>query len=131
MNIPQELRYTKEHEWVLLDDGVAIVGITDFAQSELGDVVYVELPAVGTTLAASDSFGNVESVKSVSDLYAPIGGVVADVNIRLSDAPELLNSDPYGEGWLLRLEPRDVAEIDNLLTPEEYSEYIGAESETE
>jgi len=131
MNIPQELRYTKEHEWILLDDGVAIVGITDFAQAELGDIVYVELPEVGTSLASMDAFGNVESVKSVSDLYAPISGVVADVNIRLGDAPELLNSDPYGEGWLLRLEPKDVAEVDGLLSPEEYSEYIGAETETE
>lgn len=131
MNIPQELRYTKEHEWVLLDDGVAIVGITDFAQAELGDIVYVEMPEVGTSLAAMDAFGNVESVKSVSDLYAPISGVVADVNIRLGDSPELLNTDPYGEGWLLRLEPKDVAEVDGLLSPEEYSEYIGAETETE
>lgn len=131
MNIPQELRYTKEHEWVLLDDGVVIVGVTDFAQSELGDVVYVELPAVGTTLAAAEAFGNVESVKSVSDLYSPIAGAVADVNIRLGDSPELINSDPYGEGWLLRMEPSDVAELDTLLSPEEYSEYIGAESETE
>ena len=131
MNIPQELRYTKEHEWVLLDDGVAIVGITDFAQAELGDIVYVELPEVGTSLASMDAFGNVESVESVSDLYAPISGVVADVNIRLGDSPELLNSDPYGEGWLLRVEPKDVAEVDGLLSPEEYSEYIGAETETE
>jgi glycine cleavage system H protein len=131
MSIPQELRYTKEHEWVLLDDGVAIVGITDFAQAELGDIVYVELPEVGTALAGMDAFGNVESVKSVSDLYAPIAGVVADVNIRLGDSPELLNTDPYGEGWLLRLDPKDVAEVDNLLSPEEYSEYIGAETETE
>lgn len=131
MNIPQELRYTKEHEWVLLDDGVAIVGITDFAQAELGDIVYVELPEVGTSLAAMDAFGNVESVKSVSDLYAPISGTVADVNIRLGDAPELLNSDPYGEGWLVRLDPKDVGEVDHLLSPEEYSEYIGAETETE
>ncbi|MBZ0269087.1 glycine cleavage system protein GcvH [bacterium] len=131
MSIPQELRYTKEHEWVLLDDGVAIVGITDFAQGELGDIVYVELPEVGTSLASMDAFGNVESVKSVSDLYAPISGVVADVNIRLGDSPELLNTDPYGEGWLLRLDPKDVAEVDGLLSPEEYSEYIGAETETE
>jgi glycine cleavage system H protein len=131
MSIPQELRYTKEHEWVLLDDGVAIVGITDFAQAELGDIVYVELPEVGAALAAMDAFGNVESVKSVSDLYAPISGNVADVNIRLGDSPELLNTDPYGEGWLVRIDPKDVAEVDGLLTPEEYSEYIGAETETE
>jgi glycine cleavage system H protein len=129
MNIPQELRYTKEHEWVLLDDGVAIVGITDFAQAELGDIVYVELPSVGTSLSALDSFGNVESVKSVSDLYSPISGVVADVNIRLEGSPELVNTDPYGEGWLLRLDPSDVSELDNLLGPDEYSEYIGAETE--
>ncbi len=131
MNIPQELRYTKDHEWVLLDDGVAIIGVTDFAQTELGDIVYVELPTVGTSLSVADVFGNVESVKSVSDLCAPIAGVVADVNIRLGDGPELINTDPYGEGWLLRMEPRDVAELDNLLTAEEYSEYIGAETEAE
>jgi len=129
MNIPQELRYTKEHEWILLDDGVAIVGITDFAQAELGDIVYVELPSVGMAVAAMDAFGNVESVKSVSDLYSPISGVVADVNIRLGENPELLNSDPYGEGWLVRIEPKDVAELDGLLGADEYSEYIGAETE--
>jgi glycine cleavage system H protein len=129
MNIPQELRYTKEHEWVLLDDGVAIVGVTDFAQTELGDIVYVELPAVGTQLSAMEAFGNVESVKSVSDLFCPVAGVVADINTRLGDSPELLNSDPYGEGWLVRLEPKDVSEIDALLTAEEYADYIGAETE--
>ena len=129
MNIPQELRYTKEHEWVLLDDGVVIVGVTDFAQEELGDIVYVELPSVGAELSATEAFGNVESVKSVSDLYCPVAGVVADINIRLADNPELLNSDPYGEGWMIRLEPKDVAEIDTLLTAEEYGDYIGAETE--
>lgn len=129
MNIPQELRYTKEHEWVLLEDGVAIIGITDFAQTELGDIVYVELPALGTELRVMDAFGNVESVKSVSDLYSPIAGVVADINTRLADSPEVVNSDPYGEGWMVRLEPKDVAEIEQLLTAEEYSDYIGAETE--
>jgi len=129
MNIPQELRYTKEHEWVLLEDGVAIIGITDFAQTELGDIVYVELPAVGTTFTAMDTIGNVESVKSVSDLFTPIAGVVADINTHLSDTPELVNSDPYGEGWMVRMEPRDVAEIEQLLTAEEYADYIGAETE--
>lgn len=129
MNIPQELRYTKEHEWVLLEDGVAIIGVTDFAQSELGDIVYVELPSVGAQLSAMETFGNVESVKSVSDLNAPIAGVVADINTRLSDSPELVNTDPYSEGWLLRIEPRDVGEIDQLLSPQEYGEYIGAETE--
>jgi glycine cleavage system H protein len=129
MNIPQELRYTKEHEWVLLEDGVVIVGITDFAQTELGDIVYVELPSIGTTLSATEAFGNVESVKSVSDLFAPISGVVADINIRLADNPELLNSDPYGEGWLIRMEPQDPSEMAHLLAPAEYSDYIGAETE--
>jgi glycine cleavage system H protein len=129
MNIPQELRYTKEHEWVLLDDGVVIVGVTDFAQQELGDIVYVELPSVGTELAATEAFGNVESVKSVSDLYSPVAGVVADINTRLADSPELLNSDPYGEGWMIRVEPKDVSEIEALLTAEEYGDYIGAETE--
>lgn len=129
MKIPQELRYTKEHEWVLLEDGVAIIGITDFAQTELGDIVYVELPAIGTEFRAMDAFGNVESVKSVSDLYSPIAGVVADINTRLGESPEVVNSDPYGEGWMVRLEPKDAAEIEQLLTAEEYSDYIGAETE--
>jgi glycine cleavage system H protein len=129
MNIPQELRYTKEHEWVLVEDGVAIIGITDFAQTELGDVVYVELPSVGAKLGAGETFGNVESVKSVSDLYSPIAGVVADINTRLAEAPELVNSDPYGEGWLIRMEPQDVGDLEQLLAPGEYSDYIGAETE--
>lgn len=129
MNIPAELRYTKEHEWVLLEDGVAIIGVTDFAQTELGDIVFVEMPAIGAQLATMDAFGNVESVKSVSDLYSPIAGTVSDINIRLADNPELVNSDPYGEGWLIRLEPKDVGEIAQLLTADEYSDYIGAETE--
>ena len=129
MNIPPELRYTKEHEWVLVEDGMAIVGITDFAQSELGDIVYVELPSVGTEVSAAEPFGNIESVKSVSDLFAPISGAIADVNTRLSDSPELMNSDPFGEGWLVRIEPSNAAELDELLTADEYAEYIGAETE--
>lgn len=129
MKIPRELRYTKEHEWVLLEDGVAIIGVTDFAQGELGDIVYVELPTVGTKLGTMETFGNVESVKSVSDLYSPIAGVVADINTRLGDEPELVNSDPYGEGWMVRLEPADPLEIEQLLTADEYSDYIGAEHE--
>lgn len=129
MNIPEDLRYTRDHEWVLLDDGIVIVGITDFAQTELGDIVYVELPTVGSDVKATETFGNVESVKSVSDLYSPINGVVADINTRLGDSPELVNSDPYGEGWLVRIEPKDVGEVDQLLTSNEYSDYIGAEAE--
>jgi glycine cleavage system H protein len=129
MNIPQEMRYTKEHEWILLDDGVVIVGITDFAQGELGDIVYVEMPSVGSTLKAMETFGSVESVKSVSDLFSPISGIVADINTRLADSPELVNSDPYGEGWLIRVEPEDAAELEQLLTADEYADYIGAETE--
>jgi glycine cleavage system H protein len=129
MNIPPELRYTKEHEWVLMEDGVAIVGITDFAQSELGDIVYVELPSVGSGVNAAEPFGNIESVKSVSDLFAPVSGTIADVNTRLSDSPELMNSDPFGEGWIVRIEPSNVAELEELLTANEYAEYIGAETE--
>ena len=129
MNIPQDLRYTRDHEWVLLEDGIVIVGITDFAQTELGDIVYVELPSVGSAVKASETFGNVESVKSVSDLYSPVTGVVADINTRLAEDPELVNTDPYGEGWLIRLEPGDVAELSQLLSPQEYSDYIGAETE--
>lgn len=129
MNIPPELRYTKEHEWVLVEDGMAIVGITDFAQSELGDIVYVELPSVGTEVSAAEPFGNIESVKSVSDLFAPVSGTIADVNTRLSDSPELMNSDPFGEGWLVRIEPSNAAELGELLTADEYAEYIGAETE--
>jgi len=129
MNIPPELRYSKEHEWVLVEDGVAVIGITDFAQSELGDIVYVELPAVGSQVSAAEPFGNIESVKSVSDLFAPISGTIADVNTRLGDSPELMNSDPFGEGWFVRIEPSNAAELEELLTPEEYAEYIGAETE--
>ena len=96
---------------------------------ELGDIVYVELPSIGTRLAAGETFGNVESVKSVSDLYCPVAGVVADINTRLGDSPELVNSDPYGEGWMVRLEPENPADLEGLLGPEEYSDYIGAEAE--
>jgi glycine cleavage system H protein len=129
MSIPKELRYTKEHEWVLAEDDVLVVGITDFAQTELGDVVYVELPGVGTKVAAGETLGNVESVKSVSDLFSPISGIVSDVNTRLAEAPELVNSDPYGEGWLFRIEPENVADLEQLLGAGEYSDYIGAEAE--
>jgi glycine cleavage system H protein len=129
MNIPDDLRYTRDHEWVLLEDGIVIVGITDFAQSELGDIVYLELPAVGTAVKATEPFGSVESVKSVSELYAPITGVIADINTRLAASPELVNSDPYGEGWMIRIEPSDLAEIEQLLGPTDYSDYIGAETE--
>jgi glycine cleavage system H protein len=124
MNIPVDLKY---HEWVLLDDGVAVVGITDFAQSELGDIVFVELPSIGLRVKVMEPFGSVESVKSVSDLFSPVTGVVADVNTRLASNPDLVNSDPFGEGWMVRIEPSEMSDLDQLLTAEEYAEYIGAE----
>ncbi len=127
MKIVPDLKYTKEHEWVHLEDGIAIVGITDFAQSELGDIVFVELPSIGLKVKVMESFGSVESVKSVSDLFSPISGVVEDVNTRLANDPDLVNSDPFGEGWMVRIEPSDPSELDQLLSAEQYAEYIGAE----
>jgi glycine cleavage system H protein len=126
---PTDRKYSKEHEWLRVEGDCAVLGIIDFAQRELGDIVYVELPSVGTRLATMEAFGNVESVKSVSDLYSPIGGVVADINTRLTDNPELVNSDAYGEGWMVRLEPADPLEIEQLLTADEYADFIGAERE--
>src|SRR4028119_638618 len=111
MAVPGDLQYTKSHEWVRVEDGVATVGITDHAQDELGDVVFVELPEIGATLAAGDSFGAVESVKAVSDLYAPVGGEVVEVNGALEDSPEKINEDPYGEGWILKLQIFDEGDL--------------------
>ena len=111
MAVPQDLQYTKSHEWVRVESGVATVGITEHAQDELGDVVFVELPEQGATLAAGDSFGAVESVKAVSDLYAPVGGEGVEVNGMLEDSPEKINEDPYGEGWILKLRISDEADL--------------------
>jgi glycine cleavage system H protein len=122
MNIPEELRYSSEHEWARrLDDGSKVrVGITDFAQDALGDVVYVDLPAVGTRVEASEAVGELESTKSVSEMYAPIGGTVVAVNEALADNPQLLNEDPYGEGWLIEIEAGDISEFVALLDAEGY-----------
>ena len=121
MSVPQDLRYTKSHEWVRTEDGVATVGITDHAQEELGDVVFVELPESGATFEAGDSFGVVESVKAVSDLYAPVGGEVVEVNSALEDAPEKINDDPYGEGWILKLR---VSDTGGLLSASDYEKVL-------
>ena len=122
MNIPEQLRYSSEHEWAQgLDDGSRVrIGITDFAQDALGDVVYVDLPAVGTRVNAAESVGELESTKSVSEMYAPIGGVVSAVNEALSDNPQLLNEDPYGEGWLIEIDAGDVSEFVALLDADGY-----------
>ncbi len=124
MALPAELKYTKEHEWVRLDGDVATIGITDFAQSELGDIVYVEIETVGQTLEAGAVFGTVEAVKTVSDLFLPISGTILEVNPALS-SPELVNSDPYGEGWMIRLKPQDPADLDNLMDAAAYQEITG------
>ncbi|ELK51332.1 MULTISPECIES: glycine cleavage system protein GcvH [Haloferax] len=120
--IPDDRKYLESHEWTTTEGDAVRIGISDFAQDELGDVVFVELPAEGDELAAGEEFGVVESIKAVSDLYAPISGTVTAVNEELFDAPELLNDDPYGDGWMLEVEPADESEFDDLLAPEEYRE---------
>jgi glycine cleavage system H protein len=124
VNVPEGLRYSKDHEWARLEDGRVRMGITDYAQDALGDVVYVQLPTVGTEVAAGTSFSEVESTKSVSDIYAPVGGRVVEVNDELVDAPERLNEDPYGDGWLCVLEPSDASELDGLMDAEGYRKLV-------
>jgi glycine cleavage system H protein len=120
MQVPSDLRYSKDHEWVRLDGSVATVGITDYAQDALGDVVYVEIPKVGTRVGSGDRFGEIESTKSVSDVYAPLSGVVVAVNDAVASSPELLNSDPYGAGWLCTIELDDAAQVHSLLDADAY-----------
>ena len=120
MNFPEKLKYTKEHEWAKLDGDVVVVGITDFAQHELGDIVFVELPAVGRKLAKGDTFGVAESVKTVSDLYSPVAGEVAEINVALETAPEKVNKDCYGAGWLIKIKPSSKGDLDSLLSASAY-----------
>ena len=115
MNVPEDRRYSQDHEWVLPEDGRVRVGITDYAQDALGDVVFVQLPEVGASVSAGESLGEVESTKSVSDVYAPVSGRVVEVNLELNDAPNRLNDDPYGEGWICVIEPEDSSTLDTLL----------------
>ena len=129
MEYPTNYRYTREHEWLRLDGDSATVGITHHAQDQLGDVVFVELPAVGAKLQAEGAFGAVESVKAVSDIYSPLSGDVTEVNESLIDAPEKINEDPHGDGWLIRVTVFDRSEIDKLMTSEQYAEYVAAETE--
>jgi len=126
--IPEELRYTSEHEWVRAGGGPSVrVGITDYAQDALGDIVFVQLPEPGTTLQAGQSMGEVESTKSVSEIYAPVDGTVTARNEKLGDEPELINSDPYGEGWLVEIQPADPESLEDLLDAQAYAELIGTE----
>ena len=127
-NTPEELSYTKDHEWVRVTGGEAMVGITDHAQKQLGDVVYVELPKVGDKFDSAEPFGSVESVKAVSEIYMPLGGSVLTVNESLNDRPELVNEDPYGDGWMIRIKMTNPAEADGLLSAVEYEDYIKEEA---
>lgn len=124
MSTPKELKYSAEHEWVKTEDNKVRIGITHFAQSELGDIVFVELPQVGDDIKAGDPFGSVESVKTVSELYAPISGKVVEVNSELEDSPEFVNESPYENAWMIVVEPADFAEVDALLSAEKYAELI-------
>lgn len=126
MNIPSDLKYTKDHEWVKLEGDIATIGITDFAQSELGDIVYVEVETVDETLEAEEIFGTVEAVKTVSDLFLPISGEIIEFNSSLEDEPEIVNSDPYGAGWMVKVKCSDVSQVDGLMSSEAYKELIGA-----
>lgn len=126
MNIPTSLKYTKDHEWVSVDGDVATVGITDFAQKELGDIVYVEVETLDQTLAKDEVFGTVEAVKTVSDLFLPLSGEIIEFNDALESAPESVNSDPYGAGWMIKVKVADLGEVASLLSNEEYKELIGA-----
>ncbi|HCC69595.1 MAG TPA: glycine cleavage system protein GcvH [Bacteroidales bacterium] len=125
MNIPENLKYTKDHEWLRVEGDHAVVGITDFAQGELGDVVFVEIETEGEALDKEEVFGTIEAVKTVSDLFMPVGGEVLEINPDLEDSPEVVNKDPYGKGWMVKVKVTDPAEIEELLSPEEYKELIG------
>ena len=124
MNIPTNLKYTKEHEWIRVEGSIAFIGITDFAQGELGDIVYLEIETVGETLAKEEVFGTIEAVKTVSDLFMPVSGEVLEMNEVLNDKAELVNSDPYEQGWLIKIQMTDPSELDKLLTAEQYSAMV-------
>lgn len=128
-NIPDDLHYSKDHEWVRVEGDIAVVGITDYAQNSLGDVVYVELPKAGDEFAANEAFGSVESVKAVSEVFAPISGEIAGTNEALADTPENVNQDPYGEGWMIRVKMSNPGEVDSLLTAAEYEDFTKTETE--
>ena len=124
MEIPKELKYTDEHEWVLIDDNVATIGITDYAQGELGDIVFVELAQVNDEVKQADPFGTIEAVKAVSDLFSPVSGKIVAINEMLQDQPEIINASPYDKGWMIKVEISDVSELDSLLSAEDYKQQI-------
>jgi glycine cleavage system H protein len=124
MNIPKELKYTEEHEWVKFEDNIATVGITDFAQGELGDIVYLEIDTLDSEIASNEVFGTVEAVKTVSDLFMPLSGKVIETNSELEDRPELVNEDPYGEGWIIKIDISDISESSSLLSYEDYKNLV-------
>ena len=125
MNYPDNVRYTKDHEWIRLEGDEAVIGITDFAQHELGDIVYVEIETVGQEMNAGDVFGTVEAVKTVSDLYLPVNGTILEVNPNLNNNPELVNSDPYGEGWMVRMRLANPADVEELMSADAYQQLVG------
>ena len=124
MNIPKELKYTEEHEWVKIEDNIATVGITDFAQGELGDIVYLEIDTLDSEIATNEVFGTVEAVKTVSDLFMPVSGKVIEINSDLEDKPELVNEDPYGEGWIIKIDISDISETSKLLGSQDYKNLV-------
>ncbi len=126
MNLPENLKYTKDHEWLKVEGDEAFIGITDFAQGELGDIVFVEVETVGEEFDAEEVFGTIEAVKTVSDMFMPISGEVLEFNPKLEDTPELINSDPYGEGWIIKISVKDSSELDNMLSSTEYAETINS-----
>ena len=126
MEIPNKFKYTRDHEWVLVNGDEIICGITEFAQRELGDIVYVDIDTVGDSIDRENVFGTIEAVKTVSDLFMPVGGKVIEMNSTLEDKPELVNEDPYGEGWIIKIDISDLSEVDNLLSPEEYKNMIAS-----
>ena len=126
MNFPTDVKYTKEHEWIRVEGDIAYVGITDYAQEQLGDIVFVDIPTVDETLAAGETFGTIEVVKTISDLFLPVAGTILEQNEALADQPELVNQDPYGEGWLIKIKPADDANFDELLDAEAYKALVNA-----
>jgi glycine cleavage system H protein len=126
MNFPAEIKYTKDHEWIKVEGNEATIGITEFAQGELGDIVYIDIASIGKQVAKDDVFGTVEAVKTVSDLFMPVTGTVAEINQALNNQPDLVNSDPYGEGWMVKISVADLAELDSLLSADEYKSVVGA-----